>query len=173
MQMHATYPPPPAMMASFADAVYRVYDQGRRIDLRIGQPNPDMAALLARFSASHGGLVTGENPFGQQQSAEANAAANAELAAAIDALGLPRLPSDGGSEDGAWNEPGFLVVGGEGQPVDALARRFRQAAWVRIEADGSAHLAGCEYPLASSGLEPCWPPQVFPGPAGGTGPQPA
>lgn len=151
-------------MAGFADAVYRVYDDGRRIELRIGEANPAMAAVLARFGATHGGLVTGENPFGQQQSPEANAAANAELAAAIDALGLPRLPSDGGSEDGSWNEPGFLVIGGEGAPVDALARRFRQAAWVRIAADGSAHLAGCAYPLASSGVEPCWPPHVLPDP---------
>lgn len=149
------------MMAAFADAVYRVYDQGQRIDLQLGQPNPAMAAVLARHGATHGGLVTGENPFGQTQSAQENAAANAALAEAIDALGLPRLPSDGGSEDGSWNEPGFLVIGGEGQPVDALARRFRQAAWVRIEADGSAHLAACAYPLASSGLTPCWPPHVL------------
>ena len=163
MDPHRTYPPPESMMAGFADAVYRVYDGDRRIELRIGEANPAMAAVLARFGATHGGLVTGENPFGQQQTAEANAAANAELAAAIDALGLPRLASDGGSEDGAWNEPGFLVIGGDGQPVDALARRFRQAAWVRIDADGRAHLAGCDYPLASSGLAPCWPPQVLPG----------
>ena len=154
------------MMAAFADAVYRVYDNGKRIDLHLGQRNPAMAAVLARHGATHGGLVTGENPFGQTQSAAANATANAELAAAIDALGLPRLPSDGGSEDGSWNEPGFLVVGGEGQPVDALARRFRQAAWVRIEADGSAHLAPCEYPVHGSGSEPCWPPGIVPGGAG-------
>ena len=154
------------MMAAFADAVYRVYDQGQRIDLQLGQPNPAMAAVLARHGATHGGLVTGENPFGQTQSAQENAAANAALAEAIDALGLPRLPSDGGSEDGSWNEPGFLVIGGEGQPVDALARRFRQAAWVRIEADGSAHLAACAYPLASSGLTPCWPPHVLADDAG-------
>lgn len=150
------------MMAAFADAVYRVYDQGRRIDLHLGQPNPAMAAVLARHGATHGGLVTGENPFGQAQSAEENAAANTALAQAIDALGLARLPSDGGSEDGSWNEPGFLVIGGEGEPVDALARRFRQAAWVRIEADGSAHLAACDYPLASSGITPCWPSHIAP-----------
>lgn len=151
------------MMAAFADAVYRVYDNGQRIDLHLGQANAAMAAVLARHGATHGGLVTGENPFGQARSAEENATANAELAQAIDALGLPRLPSDGGSEDGSWNEPGFLVIGGEGRPVDTLARRFRQAAWVRIEADGSAHLAACEYPLASSGITPCWPPGVAPG----------
>lgn len=162
MDPNATYPPPAAMMAGFADAVYRVYDGDQQIALHIGQANPAMAALLARFGATHGGLVTGENPFGQLQSPQANAAANAELAAAIDALGLPRLPSDGGSEDGAWNEPGFLVVGGDGAPVDALARRFRQAAWVRIDAEGRAHLAGCDYPLASSGRQPCWPEGFVP-----------
>ncbi len=63
------------MMAAFADAVYRVYDGDSKIDLRIGQANPAMAALLARHGVAHGGLVTGENPFGQKQSDEANAAA--------------------------------------------------------------------------------------------------
>jgi hypothetical protein len=154
-------PPPAAMMAAFTDAVYRVYDGGERIDLRIGQANPAMAALLARHGVAHAGLVTGENPFAQVQSPEANAAANAALAAAIDALGLVRLPSDGSSEDGSWNEPGFLVLGGEGEPVDMLARAYRQAAWVRIDEQGRPHLAPCCYPRAGEGPEPCWPTGLF------------
>lgn len=154
-------PPPAAMMAAFADAVYRVYDGDSKIELRIGQANPAMAALLARHGVAQGGLVTGENPFGQPQSDEANAAANAALAAAIDSLGLVRLPSDGGSEDNSWNEPGFLVLGGEGDPVDMLARAYRQAAWVRIDEQGRAHLAPCHYWRAGEGPEPCWPPGLF------------
>lgn len=146
------------MMASFADAVYRVHDGPTCIELRIGETSAAMAALLTRHGARHAGLVTGENPFGQVQSDQANAAANAALATAIDALGLPRLPADGGSEDGSWHEPGFLVIGGEGEPVAALALRFRQAAWVRIAADGRVALAACRYPRAGEGPGPCWPP---------------
>lgn len=156
-----TSPPPAAMMAAFADAVYRVYDGGTCIELRIDQANPAMAAVLQRHGVTHGGLVTGENPFGQVQSAEANAAANAALAAAIDALGLVRLPSDGGSEDGSWNEPGFLVLGGIGEPVAMLARAYRQAAWVRIDEQGRPHLAACSYALPGEGPEPCWPAGLF------------
>ena len=152
------------MMQAFADAVYRVHGDGDAISLRIGQPSPAMAALMARHGARHGGLVTGENPFGQEQTPEQNAAANDALRAAIDALGLVRVASDGGSEDGAWNEPGFLVLGGDDHLLDQLARRFRQAAWVRIGADGTAELAACRYPLPGSGEEPCWPPGVIPGP---------
>ncbi|WP_188665679.1 DUF3293 domain-containing protein [Arenimonas soli] len=158
------YPPPAVMMQSFADAVYRVHGDGEVIALRIGQPNPAMAALMARHGVSHGGLVTGENPFGQQKPDAENAAANEALRAAIDGLGLVRVASDGGSEDGAWNEPGFLVLGGGDDTLDRLSRQFRQAAWVRITADGTAHLAGCHYPLASSGEVPCWPADVVPGP---------
>ena len=158
------YPPPAAMMQSFADAVYRVHGDGEVISLRIGQPNPAMAALMARHGARHGGLVTGENPFGQEKPPAENAAANEALRAAIDDLGLVRVTSDGGSEDGTWNEPGFLVLGGDDAILDQLSRRFRQAAWVRIDADGTAHLAACHYPLASSGEEPCWPAGVVPGP---------
>ncbi|HEY9143225.1 MAG TPA: DUF3293 domain-containing protein [Arenimonas sp.] len=158
------YPPPAAMMKSFADAVYRVHGDGGVIPLRIGQASPAMAALMARHGARHGGLVTGENPFGQEQSPELNVAANQALRAAIDHLGLVRVASDGGSEDDSWNEPGFLVLGGDDAALDQLARRFRQAAWVRITADGTAHLAACHYPLASSGEEPCWPPGIVPGP---------
>lgn len=154
--------PPAAMMDGFADAVYRVYDGGQAIELRIGEPSPAMAALLQRFGATHAGLVTGENPFGQRQSIEANAAANAALAAAIDARGLVRLPSDGGSEDGSWNEPGFLVLGGDGEPVADLARGCRQAAWVRIDAAGTPHLVPCAYPRAGTAAGPCWPESVFP-----------
>ena len=112
-------------MESFADAVYRVHGDGGVIPLRIGQPSPAMAALMARHGARHGGLVTGENPFGQQQSDAENAAANEALRAAIDELGLVRVASDGGSEDGSWNEPGFLVLGGDDAVLDQLARRFR------------------------------------------------
>ena len=53
------------MMQSFADAVYRVHGDGEVTPLRIGQASPAMAALMARHGARHGGLVTGENPFGQ------------------------------------------------------------------------------------------------------------
>ena len=148
------------MMQAFADAVYRVHGDGDVISLRIGQPSPAMAALMAR----HGGLVTGENPFGQEQTPGQNAAANDALRAAIDALGLVRVASDGGSEDGSWNEPGFLVLGGDDAVLDQLARRFRQAAWVRIDAEGRSSLAACDYPLAGSGELPCWPPGVIPGP---------
>ncbi|GAB2664678.1 DUF3293 domain-containing protein [Arenimonas aestuarii] len=158
------FPPPASMMQGFADAVYRVHGDGEVISLRIGQANPAMAALMARHGARHGGLVTGENPFGQQQSAQRNAAANDALRAAIDAIGLVRVASDGGSEDGAWNEPGFLVLGGDDGVLDRLSRRFRQAAWVRISADGTAQLAACRYPLASSGETPCWPSELVPGP---------
>lgn len=158
------YPPPAAMMQSFADAVYRVLGDGEVICLHIGQPNPAMAALMARHGASHGGLVTGENPFGQQKPDAENAAANEALRSAIDELGLVRVSSDGGSEDGTWNEPGFLVLGGDDGMLDQLSRRFRQAAWVRITADGTAHLAACHYPLAGSGETPCWPPGLVPDP---------
>ena len=158
------YPPPAVMMQSFADAVYRVHGDGEVIPLRIGQATPAMAALMARHGARHGGLVTGENPFGQQQSDAENAAANGALRAAIDELGLVRVASDGGSEDGSWNEPGFLVLGGDDAVLDQLARRFRQAAWVRITADGTAQLAACRYPLVASGEEPCWPADIVPGP---------
>ncbi len=151
------------MMQSFADAVYRVHGDGEVISLRIGQPNPAMAALMARHGASHGGLVTGENPFGQEKPPAENAAANEALRAAIDSLGLMRVASDGGSEDGSWNEPGFLVLGGDDDILDQLSRRFRQAAWVRIGADGSAGLVACRYPLAGSGEDPCWPPGIVPG----------
>ncbi|MBW8311731.1 MAG: DUF3293 domain-containing protein [Rhizobium sp.] len=159
-------PPPAAMMAAFADAVYGVYDGDSKIELRIGQANPAMAELLARHGVAHAGLVTGENPFGRKQSDEANATANAALAVAIDVLGLARLPSDGGSEDGSWNEPGFLVLGGDGDPVDMLARAYRQAAWVRIDEQGRPHLAPCSYPRAGEGPEPCWPAGLFDNEAG-------
>lgn len=162
MDPSRTYPPPAAMMQSFADAVYRVYDGDLAIPLHIGQANPAMATLLARHGARHGGLVTGENPFGQEQSPEENAGANQALRDAIEALGLARVASDGGSEDGSWNEPGFLVIGGGDAVMDSLARRFRQAAWVRIDADGTPTLAPCRYPLAGTGEPSCWPAGLFP-----------
>lgn len=151
-------PPPDTMMAAFAEAIYRVHDGTDTLRLHIGVPNADLAALLKRHGVTHGGLVTGENPFGQKQSPETNHAANTALATAIDRLGLARLPSDGGDEAGSWNEPGFLVLGGEDEPVAGLAQAFRQAAWVRIDSDGTPQLAACRYPPAGGGPGPCWPP---------------
>lgn len=151
-------------MEAFAEAIYRVNDDGHWIPMRIGVAVPALAALLARQGVTEGGLVTGENPFGQEQSPAENRHANAALAVAIDALGLSRLDSDGGSEDRSWNEPGFLVLGATPAQMDQLSRQFRQAAWVHIDARGLPSLAGCRYPLHESGASPCWPPGVVPDP---------
>lgn len=155
-------PPTDAMMASFRAAVYGVFDGDRRIALRIDEPNPAMAALLARHGVDRGGLVTGWNPFAQELTRAENDAANAALRERIEARGLAWLPADGGDEKGSWNEPGFLVLGADDATMEALSREFRQAAWVRIDARGLATLGVCRYPKASSGESPCWPASVYP-----------
>ncbi|AKC85549.1 DUF3293 domain-containing protein [Pseudoxanthomonas suwonensis] len=115
-----------ALLEAYLAAVYRVeLDDGTTLPLHVGQPAP--AALERAMPATAWTLVTAWNPQSVPRSGAANDAADAMLRAELDALGLAKLRAGGGSDDGDWEERGWLVAGLDAAAADALARRYGQA----------------------------------------------
>ncbi len=102
---------------------------------RIGRRSPGVDALLAGMGVRQGGFVGAWNPFGRRMPPGWNHRALARLRAAA-----RRLPQAGGRGGlGRWWEE-HLLLGGDPRRLAVLARRFRQAAWVRLRRGGPAAL---------------------------------
>lgn len=129
--------PPTGLEAAYRRARYRVDDGAGTIELRIDVASSAAADLLERHGVSGAALVTGCNPGSQLASATDNDRAQRALEAAVAAERLPWLPGAGLDPDGIWpEEPGLLVLGIGRCRAAALARRFGQAAFVWLGADG-------------------------------------
>jgi hypothetical protein len=107
---------------------YLVHYAGATIDARIGVRNAELDRLLAAEGAASGVFITAMNPRSEPRTAAENAAANQQLA---DALQLWKaLPHDGIAPDDSWAETGFFVLDLPREEAIVLARRFGQNAIV-------------------------------------------
>ena len=79
-------------------------------------------------------VLTACNPRSRLLSVAENQRRTAELAAELQAQGVPLLRADGGAPDGSWQEPGFAVIDRDVAPTLALARRFDQLAIFELTA---------------------------------------
>jgi hypothetical protein len=88
--------------------------------------------------------ITAWNPLGRVRERAANEDAQRELLAAIVASGHAHVSGyarePGATPDHGFCEPCAVVIGAPAEVVDAIARRFRQLATVRIDTGGSARL---------------------------------
>jgi hypothetical protein len=127
-------------MASYEGARYTVQlAHGPRV-VRIGSPDSALRDAVSAAHTDRAALVGAENPFSEPASDADNARATAQLAAAIDAAGLARVPASGADVDGTWEEQGFCVFGASDALLDAWLIAFRQNAFVTIDAHGLAGL---------------------------------
>lgn len=124
---------PPALLDAFRRTLYRVDDGWHRFVIRIGEPAPQVDALLAADGLDCAAFLTAANPLAKPLDAAQNALRNAELRRRVEAAGARVLAGEGRAEDGAWAEPSFLVLGLSRAQADALADRFEQAAYVLLE----------------------------------------
>lgn len=124
---------PPALLDAFRRTLYRVDDGPHRFIIRIGEPAPQVDALLAAHGLTSAAFLTAANPLAKPLDAAQNARRNAELRRRAEAAGARALTGEGRAEDGAWAEPSFLVLGLSRAQADALADRFEQAAYVLLE----------------------------------------
>lgn len=112
----------PALVAVYEAAVFDVEFPNCRCSFdRTGQLN-------GRPVHEPFGGITAWNPGKERLPREANEAANARLAASIDARGWRRLPAVGRDAAGAYAEPSFAVFGAGQAELVHLARQFRQEA---------------------------------------------
>jgi uncharacterized protein DUF3293 len=122
----------PALLEAYRQARYAVFGE-RGLVLRIGEPNPDLDALLAAEGASTAAFITAANPRGEARSAIENRVASAALVESQRAAGYACYPGEGRDPGGKWTpEPSVLVVGIARENALALGRELRQNAIVFV-----------------------------------------
>lgn len=124
-----------SLEAAFRTAVYTVSLPGGPCRIVVGAP----AAVLDRLMAAHGvagaARLTAANPGGlSERPAAVNAAANAALAADLGRFGVHWVPCHSSGPGGEWPEEGFLALGLARSQAELLARLYRQAGYLWIEA---------------------------------------
>lgn len=128
MQHHP--PPNHELQQAYTTAHYCIADADACFTLRIGEPSPELAALLPDGAGA--AFLTGWNPLGREQDQAANAAANAELTAQARRLGVRILRGTGRAPDGSWEEDSLLLLGIAAEDAMALALHHHQLAWVWV-----------------------------------------
>jgi len=132
----------PTLVQAYVESLYRVFPPGSAEHvLRIGHRHPGFDACLARSGARAWVVLTAWNPGSVQRSEEENAAAQRELAAALDRAGLLAWPARGESPGRDWMEESLCVLDLDPEQARALARRFGQMAVVQGEMGSEARLA--------------------------------
>jgi hypothetical protein len=126
-------PATPEQLAAYAKALYVVFGSPE-LELRIGEPNADLDALLAAEGASTAAFVTAENPGGVAASAWKNEIANAALVESQSAAGYRCFEGEGRDPQKRWKpERSALLVGISRADAEALGRAFGQNAIVFVE----------------------------------------
>lgn len=133
-------PLPEAIWRAWIDTDYcvRIVRGGCAV-IRVGQPLPVALRDFLRGPDEPWGFVTAWNPVSVLQPRFANRMRQRELRDALRARGFRFLAGAGVGPEG-WREPSLFVGGIDYAALDALSRRFRQAAIVRGFGHGEAEL---------------------------------
>lgn len=133
--------PAPTLSPTLIEAYRATHYRAGSLVLRIDQPNPALVAAQRRHGVDCSAFITACNPFSVELGTAANAARHAQLAAALQALGLAYVEGIGEHPAGGWpGEPSFLVFGLDLAAARALCARFEQNALVWSAADGIPQL---------------------------------
>src|SRR5690242_11950497 len=128
-----------SLQRAWLETEYRVrLRQGGYAVIHIGAPLPPALRGFLRDEKEPWGFITAWNPNARRASREINRARQREL---LDALSASSARCRAGTGVGEkWREPSLFVTGLGFDALDALARRFGQAALVRGVGLGIAEL---------------------------------
>jgi hypothetical protein len=127
----------PEKVAAYRATHYRVLDGDASFTMMVGQRSSELQAGYSRAKVGCAVFITAFNPFGMQQSEDANQAANQHLAEYLGSLFPVVLRGEGVDPAGAWPpEPSFLALGVTQAAAESLGRRAHQDAvlWCNEEA---------------------------------------
>lgn len=123
-----------ALERSYRRAVYRVRLDTGTLDLRVGEPAPELDRWLAARGAARWGFLTAVNPGSILRPEGENRRRLARLEALLERRGWERRPGEGLDPESRWPaEASFLVVGADEPELAALAAAFGQAAFLAGE----------------------------------------
>jgi hypothetical protein len=118
-------------VAAYQNTRYQVGAGPEAVTLAIDIKCDGLLRLYRRTGQSCGLFITACNPFGQAQSAEANAAAHSKLGDCLRALVPHVIEGIGADPNGAWpGEMSFFALGIDEDAACRLGSRFRQDAVV-------------------------------------------
>ncbi len=129
-----------SLRQAFEETHYIVQHQ-QPFTLRIGQHSQELDALLKDTGHDCAAFITAWNPMSQPLSTEENRSRQQSLLNEINAIGLTALQGIGQHPSNGWpGEESILVPGLQLEAARALARTFRQLAFVWVKQAGSVEL---------------------------------
>ena len=123
------------LLLAFADTHYIVHHEASFV-MHIGQPCPELKALMDDHNALSAAFITAWNPFSQKLPAKENKARQDELKANLKKRGL--ICIDGVGKHPSTNWPGevsVLVLGLDLEAAKSLGRHYEQHAFVWAAGD--------------------------------------
>ena len=134
-QMAKTEPIPAELMQAYAETHYTVHHEPPFV-MHIGQPCPELKALMADNNALSAAFITAWNPFSQNLPGKENKARQDELKANLKKRGLICIDGIGKHPSNNWpGEVSVLVLGLNLEAAKSLARHYEQHAFVWAEGD--------------------------------------
>ena len=131
---------PSELAQAFAETHYIVRHEAPFV-MHIGQPCPELKALMAEHKAQGAAFITAWNPFSQSLPAKENQARHDELKANIKMRGLVCIDGIGKHPSNNWpGEVSVLVLGLDLEASKSLARHYEQHAIVWAAGDGVPEL---------------------------------
>ncbi len=130
---------PDSLRRAWLETEYRVrLPRGGCALIRIGAPLPESLRDFLDDGNEPWGFITAWNPHARIAPRSFNRARQRELRDALRELNAQYHAGIGAGKD--WREPSLFVTGVDFEMLDALARRFQQAAIVRGVGRGMAEL---------------------------------
>ncbi len=127
---------PAEKIAAYRGTGYRLGQGLGAITLRIDTRSEALLRLYASSGHNCGVFITAQNPLGEAQSAEANDASHARLAAELKALQIEAIEGAGADPGGAWPaEKSLFALGVDLDAARRLGVRYRQNAIVWVGED--------------------------------------
>lgn len=128
------------LLQAFAETHYIVYHEDPFL-MQIGQPCPELKALMTEHKALSAAFITAWNPFSQNLSAKENQARYDNLKANLKKRGLISIDGIGKHPSNNWpGEVSVLVLGLDLEAAKSLARHYEQHAFVWAAGDGAPKL---------------------------------
>jgi hypothetical protein len=133
-------PIPAELMQAFAETHYIVHHEAPFV-MHIGQPCPELKALMAEHNALSAAFITPCNPFSRRLREKENLVRLISLRAHLKLRRLTCIDAIGQHPSSTWpGEMSVLVLGIDLEAAKSLSRHYEQHAFVWVAGDGVPEL---------------------------------